>query len=106
MITSNSKNGRILFNHTYWAFAAKKDPVEMITRLKDRIRLIHLKDGDGGHKGFSLGQGAAPVAAVRKKAIELGYTMVVESEGLDPDGVSEVRRCIEYLKELDASEGL
>lgn len=97
----------ILFQiDTYWAFAAKKDPVEMITRLKDRIRLIHLKDGDGGHKGFSLGQGAAPVAAVRKKAIELGYTMVVESEGLDPDGVSEVRRCIEYLKELDASEGL
>lgn len=91
---------------TYWAFAAKKDPVEMITRLKDRIRIIHLKDGDGGHKGFSLGQGIAPVAAVRAKALELGFTMVVESESLDPDGVSEVKRCIEYLKELDAAEGI
>ncbi len=97
----------ILFQiDTYWAFAAKKDPVEMITRLKDRIRIIHLKDGDGGHKGFSLGEGIAPVAAVRAKALELGYIMVVESESLDPDGVSEVKRCIDYLKKLDAAEGI
>ncbi len=91
---------------TYWAFAAKKDPVEMITRLKDRIRVIHLKDGDGGHNGYSLGQGIAPVVEVRAKALELGFTMVVESESLDPDGVSEVKRCIEYLKDLDAVEGI
>lgn len=98
---------KIMFQiDTYWAFAAKKDPVEMITRLKDRIEIIHLKDGDGGHNGFSLGQGTAPVAAVRAKALELGFTMVVESESLDPDGVSEVKRCIDYLKQLDAAEGI
>lgn len=97
----------ILFQiDTYWAFAAKKDPVEMITRLKDRIRVIHLKDGDGGHKGYSLGEGIAPVKAVRAKALELGFTMVVESESLDPDGVSEVKRCIDYLKKLDEAEGI
>lgn len=97
----------ILFQiDTYWAFAAKQDPVELITRLKDRIRIIHLKDGDiDGHKGFSLGQGEAPVAAVRAKAMKLGFLMVVESESLDPDGVSEVKRCIDYLKKMDAAEG-
>lgn len=90
---------------TYWAFAAKLDPVETIVRLKDRIEFIHLKDGDGGHGGFSLGDGVAPVAAVREKAIELGFTMVVESETLTPDGISEAKRCIDYLKDLDAKEG-
>ena len=90
---------------TFWAFVAGKDPIEVITRLKDRIRLIHLKDGDGGHKGYSLGMGAAPVAAVRDCAIDLGFKMVVESEGLDPTGIEEVQRCITYLKGLDAADG-
>ncbi len=95
----------ILFQiDTYWAFAAKKDPVEIIERLRDRIKLIHLKDGDGGHMGYSLGEGCAPVAAVRKKAIELGFTMVVESETLTPDGISEVGRCMDYLKKLDSQD--
>jgi len=100
------KRTNILFQiDTYWAFAAKLDPVATITRLKDRIRLIHLKDGDGGHKGYSLGMGAAPVAAVRDCAIDLGFKMVVESEGLDPTGIEEVQRCITYLKGLDAADG-
>jgi len=89
---------------TYWAFAAGLDPVATLERLKNRIRFIHLKDGDGGHKGFSLGMGVAPVKAVRKYAIEHGLNMVVESETLDPDGLSEVRRCIEFLRECDAAE--
>lgn len=87
---------------TFWAFVAGRDPVETITRLKDRVHVIHLKDGIQKTKeGKSLGSGEAPVAAVREKAIELGMRMVVESEGLDPDGLSEVTRCIEYLKTLD-----
>ncbi|HIV18490.1 MAG TPA: sugar phosphate isomerase/epimerase [Candidatus Merdivicinus intestinigallinarum] len=85
---------------TYWAFAAKRDPLEVITRLKDRISFIHLKDGNGGHTGYSLGMGSAPVKAVWERAKELGFYMVVESEGCDPDGVSEVTRCFEYLKSL------
>ena len=85
---------------TYWAFAGGRDPIEVITRLKDRISYIHLKDGNGGHTGYSLGQGAAPVKAVWERAKELGFYMVVEIEGCDPDGVSEVTRCFEYLTSL------
>lgn len=90
---------------TYWAFNAKTDPVQVITRLKDRIDLIHLKDGNEKGEGFSLGSGCAPVADVRSKAIELGFTMVVESETCNPTGVEEVKRCIDYLKTLDAADG-
>ena len=87
---------------TYWTFVAKKDPVAFITEHKDRIHMIHLKDGMGNREGKSLGQGVAPVAAVRKAAIELGFPMVVESEGLDPTGLEEVKRCIDFLREEDA----
>lgn len=85
---------------TYWAYVAGKDPIEVITRLKDRVKVIHLKDGLQNGEGFALGEGTAPVAEVRAKAIELGMQIVVESETLQPDGVSEVTRCFEYLKTL------
>ena len=85
---------------TYWAYVAGKDPIEVITRLKDRVKVIHLKDGLQNGEGFALGEGTAPVAEVRAKAIELGMQIVVESETLQPDCVSEVTRCFEYLKTL------
>ena len=87
---------------TYWVFAAGKDPVEVLNQYQNRIQLIHLKDGIGGHEGTSLGLGKAPVKAVREAAIKLGLKMVVESEGLEPTGLEEVKRCIDFLKEVDA----
>lgn len=90
---------------TYWVFAAEKDPVAFLKEHKDRISVIHLKDGMGGHEGKSLGLGKAPVLAVRDTAIELGMDMVVESEGLEPTGLEEVKRCIDFLKEVDAKDG-
>ena len=86
---------------TYWAFVGKQDPVATLERLKDRIRVIHLKDGSPEGVGCSLGSGSAPVAAVKAKAQELGFGIVVESESLNPSGPEEVKRCIEYLKSLD-----
>ena len=86
---------------TYWAFAAGRDPIQVITDLKDRVHVIHLKDGDRNKVGYPLGDGEAPVAAIREKAIELGMMMVVESENLKPDGISEVTRCFDYLMSLE-----
>jgi sugar phosphate isomerase/epimerase len=90
---------------TYWAYVAGLDPVATVTRLKDRVHVIHLKDGSREGQGSSLGLGTAPVAAVRKLAIDLGITIVVESENLQPDGISEVKRCIDWLKAQDAADG-
>lgn len=87
---------------TYWAFNAGKDPLEVLDEFKGRVSVIHLKDGVKGGKGYSLGKGEAKVSQVRKKAIEMGLTIVVESEGLDPDGIEEVRRCIDFLKAEEA----
>lgn len=99
------KHCKVFFElDTYWTFVAKLDPIATMERLGDRIRCIHLKDGSADGKGCSLGSGEAPVAAVRKKAIESGYGIVVESEGLEPTGCEEVKRCIDYLKSLDAAD--
>lgn len=87
---------------TFWAWNANTDPIKVLERLKDRITTIHLKDGFKGGKGIPLGEGEAPVAAVREKAIEMGLIMVVESETLTPSGLDEAQRCINYLASLDA----
>lgn len=89
---------------TYWAYVAGRDPIEVMEQLKDRVRVIHIKDGTIEGKGRALGEGTAPVAAVRKKAIELGMAMVVESEGLKPTGPDEVGRCMQYLRQLDLAK--
>lgn len=106
-----AKRTKVYFEiDTFWAFNAGLNPLEVIDKYADRILFIHLKDGfpqdfsnpDSKARGMSLGSGKAPVEAVRKKAIDMGLTIVVESEGLEPTGLEEVGRCIEYLKTLDA----
>ena len=83
---------------TFWAYNAGVDPVALLEELKDRITVIHLKDGLKGGEGRSLGEGEAPVLDVLQKAKDLGFTVVVESEGLSPDGLSESGRCIDFLR--------
>ncbi len=86
---------------TYWSYVAGRDSVKTMEWLGDRLKMVHLKDGDPNGKGCSLGSGTCPVAEIRAKSIEMGCIMVVESEGLDPTGVEEVKRCIDYLRTLD-----
>lgn len=86
---------------TFWAFNAGLDPVKVLERLKNRIRVIHLKDGFKGGKGIPLGQGEAPVKAVIDYADKNGLTMVVESETLTPSGMGEATMCMDFLKNLE-----
>lgn len=86
---------------TFWAYAAGRDPLETMERLKDRVHVIHIKDGLANGEGFPLGLGTAPVAEVYAKAKELNMFMVVESETLKPDGLSEIETCFQYLKSLE-----
>lgn len=49
----------------------------------------------------AAGTGHRAVAAVYAKAVELNVPMVVESETLQPDGLTEAKICIDYLKSLE-----
>ena len=86
---------------TYWAFNAGVDPVGVLERLKNRISVIHLKDGFMGGKGMALGEGEAQVSEVIDTATKYGFKMVVESETLSPTGIEEVERCIRYHRSIE-----
>lgn len=99
---------------TFWLFNAGLNVIEFLEEHKDRIRMVHLKDGvpsakedknfDNVHNnvtGYSLGSGEAPVKAVCEWAKKNNILCVVESEGLQPTGLEEVKRCIDFLRTLD-----
>lgn len=92
---------------TYWAYHAGKDPVAIMEKLaaEERLPVIHIKDGLADGTGKPLGMGTAPVKAVWESAKRLGIPMVVESETLTPDGLTEAKICIDYLKSLEAECG-
>lgn len=96
-----SRTGLKLELDTYWAYNARQDVISLMEKLRGRLVAVHLKDGDAQGNGFPLGQGTPPVVAVRRKAIEMGVRMVVESETLQPDGLTEAKACIDFLKTLD-----
>lgn len=85
---------------TFWAFFAGKDPVALMEHYYSigRLSAIHLKDGLLDRSSKALGEGVAPVEAVLTKALELGIPIIVESEGLDPNGTEENARCFDFLK--------
>ena len=89
---------------TYWAFVAGRDPVEEMKRLKGRVKMIHLRDVAADRSPRVLGEGVAPVAACDEAAKELGYYPVIESEGMIPDGITDVKHCIKYIKKLISGE--
>jgi len=85
---------------TYWAYHAGQDPVALMDKLADRLVAIHIKDGTADGTGYPLGMGTAPVKAVWEKAKAMGLPMIVESETQTPDGPTETKICIDYLKNL------
>ena len=84
----------------FWIFEAGLDTIAVLERLKDRIRVIHLKDGFRGGEGNPLGQGEVPIKEIIDYAVLQGWTMVVESETVSPSGMDEATACIEYLKSI------
>ncbi len=84
---------------TYWFFnAAGFSARGIMERLKDRMNFIHIKDGFKGGEGMPLGKGEAPLRDVYDCAKENNMLMIVESESLKPDGVTEAQICYDWLK--------
>lgn len=86
----------------YWAFRGlgNKNPIDLLNRIENRIKCIHLKDGlETGH-GKPLGQGDAPIAEIFAWAKEKGKLAVVENESDPLKCMEEAKMCIDYLKTL------
>ncbi|MDR1263289.1 MAG: sugar phosphate isomerase/epimerase [Oscillospiraceae bacterium] len=86
---------------TYWAFVAGRDPLALVRELSSRVPVVHIKDGTEKGEGKPLGRGVAPAAQVWKLARDLGIELVVESETLQPDGLTEAEICYKFVETLE-----
>lgn len=83
---------------TYWSFYAGVDNYDFITKHRDDIVLIHMKDGLDG-KPMALTEGNCKLDDVAKAAEETGIEWIVlENDDPVPDGISDAERSMKYLK--------
>ncbi len=85
---------------TYWSYRAGVDNYSFITENKDRIVLLHVKDGiDGTPK--ALGEGDCDVPAVIRAAKDIGIDwIVVENDNPEPCGLDDITRSYKYLQSI------
>jgi sugar phosphate isomerase/epimerase len=79
------------------------DPVEALTKVRDRLQLVHLKDVErtGDDKNVVLGEGIAKSAEVIKILEQQGFTRLVaiEYEADEDNPQPAVSRCVEFARE-------
>lgn len=79
---------------TYWVAVGGQDPVDILTKLGDRVKLIHIKDGPLNTDTKAqqpAGQGKAPVLDViaAAKSLEVGVVEFDDYAGDIFEGISE-----------------
>ena len=85
---------------TYWAAVGGADPVELLHRLGDRVRYIHIKDGPATadiEAQLPAGQGVLPVLDIvdAAAALEVG---VVEFDAYAGDVFDGVAQSLAFLR--------
>lgn len=86
---------------TYWVAVGGQDPVELLGRLGDRVRLIHIKDGpltSDTKAQLPAGQGQVPVLDIiaAAKSLEVG---VVEFDDYAGDIFDGIAQSLAYLQQ-------
>ncbi|MFJ6027739.1 sugar phosphate isomerase/epimerase family protein [Pseudarthrobacter sp. NPDC092424] len=79
---------------TYWAAVGGRDPVELLARLGERVKYLHLKDGPltaETKAQLPAGQGKLPVLEViaAAKSVEVGVVEFDDYAGDIFDGITE-----------------
>ncbi|WP_442543616.1 sugar phosphate isomerase/epimerase family protein [Arthrobacter sp. KN11-1C] len=92
--------GVVLEVDAYWAAVGGQNPAELLIRLGDRVKFIHIKDGPISTGTFGqqpAGQGSIPVWDVINAAqsLELG---VIEFDDYDGDIFDAVARSLSFLQ--------
>ncbi len=84
---------------TYWSFCAGIDNVQYLKANKDKIVLVHIKDGVD-RKPTALGEGENDLAKVVEgvKAIGLDW-VILENDDPVPTGLEDITRSYKWLKE-------
>ncbi|VXC22512.1 Sugar phosphate isomerase/epimerase [Arthrobacter sp. 9V] len=91
---------------TYWVAVGGQDPVELLARLGDRVKLIHIKDGPATTDTKAqqpAGQGTIPVLDIiaAAKSLEVG---VVEFDDYSGDIFEGITQSLAYLTAAASAE--
>jgi sugar phosphate isomerase/epimerase len=83
----------------YWVTAAGVDPVAVVTSIKNRLPLLHVKDGSGapGSAMLAAGEGIVPIPAVVNALGDAGEWLIVELDSCATDMFEAVEKSIGYL---------
>ena len=94
-----SEDGCKLEVDTYWSFCADIDNSKYLPENKDKIVLIHIKDGVD-HKPMALGEGENDLGKVYEgvKAIGLEW-VILENDDPVPTGLEDISRSYKWLQE-------
>ena len=83
---------------TYWSFCAGIDNPEYLKANKDKIILVHLKDGVN-RKPTALGEGENDLMNVKTGVTEIGLEWVIlENDDPVPTGLEDITRSYKWLK--------
>lgn len=83
---------------TYWSYCGGADNYSYITQNKDKIILLHIKDGID-RKPCSLGAGDNDLISVFKAAEKSDIEwLVLENDDPIPTGIEDITRSMAYLK--------
>ncbi len=83
----------------YWSFCAGINNKEYLAEHKDKIALVHIKDGVA-HKPTALGEGENDLMNIVEgvKAIGLDW-VILENDDPVPTGLEDIARSYKWLKE-------
>lgn len=84
---------------TYWAKVGGDDPVAVLHTLGDRVRFLHVKDGDGSHddkQQVAVGNGIMPIRDIIAAAPDA--QQVVELDDHDGDVFQAVTDSYSFLQ--------
>ncbi|MFJ3802524.1 sugar phosphate isomerase/epimerase family protein [Streptomyces sp. NPDC090088] len=87
---------------TYWAAVGGADVPALLTRLGDRVKILHVKDGDAtlnNKAQVAVGDGVIPVRDILTAAPNA--LRVVELDDFDGDILDPVEKSFAYLRELE-----
>ena len=84
---------------TYWSFCAGIDNTEYLKAHKDKVILIHIKDGVD-RKPTALGEGENDLQNVKAGVEAIGLEWVIlENDDPVPTGLEDITRSYKWLKE-------
>jgi sugar phosphate isomerase/epimerase len=91
---------------TYWVKVAGHDPAKILTQLKDRVKLMHIKDGparwhpnlaeDNPEPMTPVGKGTQDFPGIVKAAPDTEW-LVVEMDKVDTDVFDALKESYQYM---------